>query len=286
MAKKKKAAAPRATTPPIPILDNADDEDLMNELLAQLDSKDNSMDTESVKVLNDMQLNKQADNIDRDNANGKRKDPKGRFIARQARKAAALAKSYAPGNKDEDARLEREAKDEEKAINKICNDLNVHLHEINPDGHCLFSAVADQLALLGIVPKSQATYVHARKQAADYMAAHIDEFIPFLPPSGDEDRLMTQEEYFSYCTTMRDTGVWGGEPEILALSKAYHVSIHVIQSTRPSIVVHEPEDMPPPIQNGRVVRISYHRRMYGLGEHYNSLRPNTSFSGALQAIMP
>ncbi len=98
------------------------------------------------------------------------------------------------------------------------------------------------------------------------MAAHIDEFIPFLPPPGDEDRLMTQEEYFSYCTTMRDTGVWGGEPEILALSKAYHVSIHVIQSTKPSIVVHEPEDMPPPIQNGRVVRISYHRRMYGLGE--------------------
>lgn len=98
------------------------------------------------------------------------------------------------------------------------------------------------------------------------MASHIDEFIPFLPPPGDEDRLMTQEEYFSYCTTMRDTGVWGGEPEILALSKAYHVSIHVIQSSKPSIVVHEPEDMPPPIQNGRVVRISYHRRMYGLGE--------------------
>lgn len=83
MAKKKKAAAPPAMTPPIPILDNAEDEDLMNDLLAQLDSKDNSMDTESAKVLNDMELNKQADNIDRDNANGKRKDPKGRFIARQ-----------------------------------------------------------------------------------------------------------------------------------------------------------------------------------------------------------
>jgi OTU domain-containing protein 6 len=23
----------------------------------------------------------------------------------------------------------------------------------------------------------------------------------------------------------------------------------------------------------RIVRITYHRRMYGLGEHYNSLRP-------------
>lgn len=64
---------------------------------------------------------------------------------------------------------------------------------------------------------------------------------------------------------MRDTGAWGGEPEILALSRAYNIPVHVIQGSSPPIVVHEPSDS----FHGtspKVVRISYHRRMYGLGE--------------------
>lgn len=144
--------------------------------------------------------------------------------------------------------------------------------QINPDGHCLFSAIADQLVIMGLIPSSLANYGTTRRAAADYIQMHPDDFIPFLPSLEGEDSagstessLMSPKEFETYCTKMRDTSVWGGEPEILALAKAYNVPIHVIQSQAPYIVVHNPSDAPPP-DGSPVVRISYHRRMYGLGE--------------------
>lgn len=76
---------------------------------------------------------------------------------------------------------------------------------------------------------------------------------------------MNRQEFEKYCVTMRDTGTWGGEPEILALSRVYKVPIHVVQGGPPPIVVHNPGKAAPP-PNGPIVWISYHRRMYGLGE--------------------
>ena len=87
-----------------------------------------------------------------------------------------------------------------------------------------------------------------------------------------DSRLMSPTEFEDYCAKIRDTAVWGGEPEILALCKAYNVPIHVIQGQMPHVVVHNPSDAPP-ADDSRVVRISYHRRMYGLGEvHLGFLR--------------
>lgn len=48
----------------------------------------------------------------------------------KGRKAAALAEQQAPINTDADAKLEREAKDEERAINRICNELGLEMHEV------------------------------------------------------------------------------------------------------------------------------------------------------------
>lgn len=106
---------------------------------------------------------------------------------------------------------------------------------------------------------------------------------------------MTPKQFETYCAAVRDTGVWGGEPEILALCRAFNVPIHVVQGGAPAIVVHNPQGEPTEANYGdkKVVRISYHRRMYGLGEvrrlvnfdpggllfdlqHYNSLRPKKS----------
>ncbi len=99
------------------------------------------------------------------------------------------------------------------------------------------------------------------------MLKHPDDFIPFIPSADNDDAPMSLEEYERYCATIRDTAAWGGEPEILALCKSYNVPIYVIQGATPHIVVHDPTDA----QNSdkkadQVVRISYHRRMYGLGE--------------------
>jgi OTU domain-containing protein 6 len=185
-----------------------------------------------------------------------------------------------------EARLEKEAKEEERDINRICDELSVQIHEvcefylpsthklntylqINPDGHCLFSAIADQLALLGILPSSQANYAVVRQTASQYIYTHRDDFLPFLPPPPGLDGLMTPELFEGYCVAIRDTAEWGGEPEIRALCRAYRIPIHVIQAGRPPIVVHDPYD--PAATNTKdkekhVIRISYHRRMYGLGE--------------------
>lgn len=59
--------------------------------------------------------------------------------------------------------------------------------------------------------------------------------------------------------------MWGGEPEIMALCHAYNVPIHVAQWGQPSIVCHSPDgrEVDPKVSG---VKVSYHRRMYGLGE--------------------
>jgi OTU domain-containing protein 6 len=128
------------------------------------------------------------------------------------------------------------------------------------------------------------------------MLAHPDDFMPFLPSITGEDSagatddgLMTEPQFKKYCSLVAETGEWGGEPEvrmdhrhgmkanakIQALSRAYNVPIHVIQSGPPTIVSHGGSDdafgggLTPEqsaAQGDRVVRISYHKRMYGLGE--------------------
>lgn len=258
-----------------------DDQELVNDLLAELDSRNQTVQAESANVLNDIQLNKQADQTNSD----LKKNPKSRFKARQARRAAELAQHHCPVDANADAQLEREAKDEEKAIQRTCDKLNVEIHEINPDGHCLFSAVADQLACLSILPPTQANYITIRQAASTYIYTHPDDFLPFLPSGEDgvgaiDTGPMDHKDFEAYCVAIRNTGVWGGEPEILALSRAYNVPIHVVQGGSPPIVIHNPIGGPDDgdLHENRVVRVSYHRRMYGLGEHYNSLRPKRALS--------
>ncbi|KAH8106703.1 hypothetical protein BXZ70DRAFT_1003623 [Cristinia sonorae] len=280
----KKMLSP-ANSPPPPSV-SPEDDDLMDDLFAQLDSKDQTVQAESATVISEMQLN-QTVNLD---SSGKQ-DSKARHRARQARKAAALAEQYAPNDAEADARIERETAEEKRIISATCDELGLQIHEITPDGHCLFSAIADQLQLLGLVPHGSVDYITVRRVAADYIYDHPDDFIPFLPSSAGEDGagatssgFMSQKEFEVYCKSIRDTGVWGGEPEILALSRAYRIPIHVIQGSQPPIVEHNPTDIAPP-KDSPVVRISYHRRMYGLGEHYNSLRPKSGLSSTLKSLL-
>ncbi|KAG2157058.1 hypothetical protein DEU56DRAFT_762857 [Suillus clintonianus] len=260
-----------------------DDNVLMDDLLAELDSRNQTVQQESATVLLEMQENQE--NTVKDNCRPakKKQDSRSRHEARQARKAEALAKNHAPIDPEADSRLEKEAKEEEISIKETCDKLGVQTHEIPPDGHCLFSAVADQLALLNILPPNQANYVTVRAAASNFIYTHPDHFLPFLPSAFGEDGVgatsegfMTPRQFEQYCMSIKDTGAWGGEPEILALSQAYNVPIHVVQGGVPRIVEHNPG--PSPRSSAKVARISFHRRMYGLGEHYNSLRPKTTIS--------
>ena len=81
MAKKskvKKMFSPPQSAPP-PSDDLADDDALMDDLLAQLDSKDEAVRQESATVLNEMNINQVANELD----NAPKKDGKARFKARQ-----------------------------------------------------------------------------------------------------------------------------------------------------------------------------------------------------------
>ncbi|KAG1782449.1 hypothetical protein EV702DRAFT_1176695 [Suillus placidus] len=259
------------------------DNELVDDLLVELDSRNQTVQQESATVLLEMQEHQE--NTFKDNARPakKKQDSRSRHEARLARKAAALAQNHPPIDLEADARLQREAKEEEVSIKETCDKLGVQTHEIPPDGHCLFSAVADQLTLLNILPPNQANYVTVRAAASNFIYTHPDDFLPFLPSAFGEDGVgatsagfMTPQQFEQYCMTIKDTGAWGGEPEILALSRAYNVPIHVVQGGVPRIVEHNPDASPRSFS--KVARISFHRRLYGLGEHYNSLRPKTTIS--------
>lgn len=201
----------------------------------------------------------------------------------QARKQEALLESAPPADPEWTAQLEKERQEEIKVISDACIALNCELFEIAPDGHCMYAAIGDQLGLLGIVPVEEATDPRAiRRMAADYMLSHPDDFMPFLPsiagedtPDATSDGMITHSGFAQYCKAVAETGEWGGEPEIQALSRAYGVPIHVIQRGPPTVVSHGGKDdsfgggltaEESGRQGKRVVRISYHKRMYGLGE--------------------
>lgn len=136
---------------------------------------------------------------------------------------------------------------------------------IRPDGHCLFSAVADQLSRAGIPlgPKSDAElkederYKAVRRAAAGYIEMHPDEFVAWL-----------DEPLPDYVHKIRDTAEWGGHLELLAISKTYNVEICVLQNGGSQTIE------PGTIGSSGMEKIwlAYYRHGFGLGEHYNSLR--------------
>jgi OTU domain-containing protein 6 len=279
-----------------------DSDELMKDLMLQLDSRDKTVQAESRAVLNEINMNKELDH-----QAGEKQSTKTRFQARQvsrghdiwrapgpngpqARKTAALAQSYSKDDPAAEARLQQESEEEEKTIKRVCDELDVRIHEVSPllsrspywlnlcqinaDGHCLYSAVADQLALLSILPPEKASYITTRNAASMHIWTHASDFLPFLseetPGAPQTGTVMSPQAFERYCAAIRDTGVWGGEPEILALSRAYDVPIHVVQGGPSPVVVHNPKGAPEEgdvtDKTRKVVRISYHRRMYGLGE--------------------
>jgi len=145
--------------------------------------------------------------------------------------------------------------------------------DIRPDGHCLYSAVADQLKQIGVGltphvsakivdketttdPGELADYKIVRYAAADYIARNPEDFMPFL-----------EEPLHDYTHKIKDTAEWGGQLELLALAKAYGVEIHVLQSSSSLDKI-----VPDTSIEGKTIWLAYYRHNFGLGEHYNSLR--------------
>merc|ERR1739848_355179 len=96
------------------------------------------------------------------------------------------------------------------------------------------------------------------------MLNHSDDFLPFTSHKDTGDAL-TSEQFALYCADVRDTHAWGGQMELRALSRVLQRSIEVYQAQTQALVIGEE------YQGADVVRVSYHRYQYGLGEHYNAV---------------
>lgn len=147
---------------------------------------------------------------------------------------------------------------EEQAIKKLCEEQNLVPHEITPDGHCLFASIADQLKTRQEVDMS---VKELRAKAADYIKANEEVFQPFLFDQNTNSMQNVEE----YANKVENTALWGGDIEILALSKIFDSPVRILMAGRKPMVVNEEGQQPE-------LKIVYYQHKLGLGEHYNSLR--------------
>jgi OTU domain-containing protein 6 len=179
-------------------------------------------------------------------------------LARRAAEQEELAKQAA----EEAKNLPDKKQQERERMLSYMKEHGLHEKEIRADGHCLYSAVADQLEQLdiplGTAPGTQPEipYKTTRSAAADWIENHPDDFAPFL-----------EEPLPEYLRKIRETGEWGGQLELLALAKSYGVEINVLQDFG-RVEKIEPEGG----AAGKAIWLGYYKHGFGLGEHYNSLR--------------
>ncbi|KAI9752885.1 MAG: hypothetical protein M1815_000216 [Lichina confinis] len=200
--------------------------------------------------------------------------------ARLARRAAAVEAQATEAA--EQAATMPDVRGQER--NRIAAALEMHgLEEkdIRPDGHCLYAAFADQLATIGItlpaadagLPVSSASDVGyetpdfrmVRRATAVHIRKSADHFAPFIEESVEQ-----------YARKVAETAEWGGHLELMALAQICGVKIKVVQGDgRIEIIEPLDQERSPDVQS---VWLAYYRHHYGLGEHYNSLRPATGGS--------
>ncbi|XP_064393536.1 deubiquitinase OTUD6B-like [Halichondria panicea] len=154
---------------------------------------------------------------------------------------------------------------EREALSGILGPLGLAIKDVPADGHCLYAAVSDQLSCrVGI----KASVSRLRAECSQYILTHSDEFLPYLvdPNTGDQ---FTQDTFLGYCEEIAHTAAWGGQLEIQALSHVYKVPVRVYQASAPVLTLGGEA------YTDTTLTLAYHHHEYGLGEHYNSIVPNT-----------
>eukprot|EP00246_Nothoceros_aenigmaticus_P013224 TRINITY_DN4469_c0_g1_i1.p1 TRINITY_DN4469_c0_g1~~TRINITY_DN4469_c0_g1_i1.p1 ORF type:complete len:318 (-),score=74.52 TRINITY_DN4469_c0_g1_i1:263-1216(-) len=171
---------------------------------------------------------------------------------------------------EEQNNIVSERKLEEEELQRKLQPLGFGLKEIKSDGHCLYRAVEDQLALHPDVAP-QHSFTALRSLAAAYMRAHPDDFVPFIVGENSDTAGESVEERLErYCVDVESTASWGGQLELGALSHSLRKHIVVYSTNLPDVVMGKEygEGL-----ESIIIRVSYHRHAFGLGEHYNSVVP-------------
>jgi OTU domain-containing protein 6 len=216
-------------------------------------------------------------------ASGARTKKPNRQKARLARRAAEQAAQSAIAAEEAAKQVDHRG-NEKEVMEAVYKRLGLKEVEINPDGHCLYSAIANQLDESGlglrpdpqrivIPPQTQSRidtvaspkhdgYRAVRAVAADFIAEHKDDFEPFM-----------EEPLDSYTRKIKLTAEWGGQLELQAIARAYGVNINVIQGDGriEKIEAGDMDGIEEEERNKRIIWLAYYRHTYGLGEHYNAL---------------
>lgn len=148
-----------------------------------------------------------------------------------------------------------------KSIERKLAQKGLRVKDVKSDGNCMYYAISDQLAKQKSIDRE---WRQLRQETCDYMLANPDQFQPYM--TSDDGDLLDVDKYQEYCEKVRDTLVWGGQLELKALADIFNVLIEVVQGEGSEIVIGE---------NGSSSKliITYHRHMFGSGEHYNSTEP-------------
>ncbi|KAH1107178.1 hypothetical protein J1N35_010946 [Gossypium stocksii] len=166
---------------------------------------------------------------------------------------------------------------EDEKLEEKLKPLGFTINEIKPDGHCLYRAVEDQLALLS-GGSSPYTYQELREMAATYMRKHASDFLPFFLSENtvDEDSDDSLVERFeNYCKEVESTAAWGGQLELGALTHCLRKHIMIFSGSFPDVEMgREYKSDGGSSSSEGTLRLSYHKHAFGLGEHYNSVIPN------------
>ncbi|KAL2814718.1 hypothetical protein BDW59DRAFT_154218 [Aspergillus cavernicola] len=215
---------------------------------------------------------------------GSRAKKPNRQKARLARRAAEQAAQAAQAE-EEASKLTNHRGNEKEVMEGVFKRLKLKEVDINPDGHCLFSAVATQLEELGLglrpdpartvlQPSTQSRvetvaspkhdgYRAVRAVTADFITDHKGDFEAFM-----------EEPLDQYTRKIKLTAEWGGQLELQAIARAYGVEINVIQGDGRIEKIESGDSEGSQDEEKRkkkVIWLAYYRHTYGLGEHYNAL---------------
>lgn len=145
-----------------------------------------------------------------------------------------------------------------ESMDKLLTLNNLKLHEIKPDGHCLFASIQDQLL---VRHEEQTTIQGLRQLAGDYMLANRDDFTPFL----FDEKTFELRDIEPYVEELVSTAMWGSDMEILALSKHFDCPISIYMAGASTHKINE-------LGHNSELKLGFYKHSFGLGEHYNSLR--------------
>eukprot|EP00055_Hartaetosiga_balthica_P009952 m.40983 g.40983 ORF g.40983 m.40983 type:complete len:274 (-) comp6969_c0_seq1:107-928(-) len=156
---------------------------------------------------------------------------------------------------------ESEQEVEEAIIMEQLSKLSLTISKTIPDGNCLYESVRIQLPDIdGLTTRG------VREVVAKHMREHFSDFLPFC--TTEDGDAMSKDDFNAYCERMATSNDWGGLPELRALADIYGIVIHVYQAFAPlQEIVGAGVDK----EAAHIVHLSFHRKQYGLGAHYNAV---------------